>query len=336
MYVFKLFEGDEEVHPIDARFLAEGVLRIGRDPSADWVVADARREISRLHCELEVRDGALRLRCLGANGVYDLAGARMTEDEDIAISVPAMFRFGAYRLSADNAPQGAPHARGEGSTLILAPPLGRSITVPTEWQDRTESIGDRSGSLLDAFCEGAGLHASAFASDEPEEVMRQAGALYRQMLLGVVDLMSEREELRQRYAIAHTTIGGSNNNPFKWAPSQRLAVDLLRPPRNGFLPGQEAMSSSFRDIKKHIIATFGGLRRALEVSVATFAPGALEAATRGQSALLKSRASLVADEAARRHDVLADELDGVIEGELGAAFLSGYQAAETELESSAA
>lgn len=336
MYVFKLFEGDEEIHPIDARFLADGVLRIGRDPAADWVVADVSREISRWHCEFEVRDGALSLRCLGANGVFDAAGTRMTQEEDIAISVPAMVRFGVYRLSADYAPQGELEARDEGSTLILAPPLGRSISVPTDWQDGAESVGDCAESLLDAFCEGAGLHASAFASDEPADVMRQAGALYRQMLLGVADLMSEREQLRQRHAIAHTTIGGSNNNPFKWAPSQRLAIDLLRPPRNGFLPGQEAMSSSFRDIKKHIIATFGGFRRALELSVASFAPASLDAATKGQSTLLKSRASLMADEAARRHMALADELAGSIEGELGAAFLRGYHAAETELEAPAA
>ncbi|WP_070151923.1 type VI secretion system-associated FHA domain protein [Sphingobium phenoxybenzoativorans] len=336
MYVFKLFEGDEIVHPVDARFLADGVLRIGRDPAADWVVADVSREISRWHCEFEARDGRLSLRCLGANGVYGADGKRMVQDQDIEIIVPTSVRFGPYVLSTDYAPQEDFGAQSEGSTLILAPPMGRSISVPTEWQDSENTGSDPGESLLDAFCEGAGLHASAFVSDKPAEVMRQAGALYRQMLLGVADLMSEREQLRQRYALAHTTIGGSNNNPFKWAPSQRLAVDLLRPPRNGFMAGQEAMLSSFRDIKKHVIATFSGFHRALEFSVSTFAPAALDAAVQGKSTFLKPRAALIGEEAAHRHTVLANELAGAMEGELGAAFLAGYHAAEANLESPSA
>ena len=332
MFMFKMFAGAEEVHPMDARFHADGVLRIGRDPSADWVLADPSREISRWHCEFKIREGDLYLRCLGANGVYDANGARLPQDEDVAVSLPICLRMGSYRLLADHAPQAHASGKNSGATMILAPLSSISIEVPTDWQDSSTSSVTQGGSLLDAFCDGAGLNASAFAADDPTDVMRQAGAVYRQMLLGIADLMSEREQMRQRFALAHTTIGGADNNPFKWAPSQRLAIDLLRPARPGFLAGSDALAASFRDIKKHLIATFSGFRRALEAVVGSFEPMAIDTATQGKSGLLKSRAAVQCEEVARRHADLAGELAGEMEGVLGAAFVDGYHATTSELE----
>jgi predicted component of type VI protein secretion system len=332
MFRFTIFEGVEEIHPVDARLHADGVLRIGRDPCADWVLADPSREISRWHCEFEIRDGALYLRCMGANGVFDENGARLPADEDIAVSLPSSLRLGPYRLMADHAPQAQAGAKGAGATMILAPLASISVNVPTDWQESSKSAGEDGGSLLDAFCDGAGLNASAFAADDPADILRQAGAVYRQMLLGIADLMGEREQMRQRFALAHTTIGGADNNPFKWAPSQRLAVDLLRPPRPGFLAGSVALASSLRDIKKHLIATFSGFRHALEAVAGTFNPVAIDTAIQGQGSLLKSRAAVHCEEVARRHADLAGELAGQMEGALGIAFLDGYHAAASELE----
>jgi predicted component of type VI protein secretion system len=332
MFLFKMFAGAEEVHPIDARLHADGLLRIGRDPSADWVLADPSREISRWHCEFAIREGALYLRCMGANGIYDANGVRLPQDEDIAVSLPSSLRLGSYRLVADHASQAHAGGKSPGATMILAPLGSISINVPTDWQDSARSAAPLGGSLLDAFCEGAGLSASAFAADDPADVMRQAGAVYRQMLLGTADLMSEREQMRQRFALTHTTIGGTDNNPFKWAPSQRLAIDLLRPARPGFLAGSDALAASFRDIKKHLIATFSGFRRALETAVGSFEPGTIDMATQGKGALLKSRAAVQCEEVARRHADLAGELAGEMEGALGSAFVNGYHAATSELE----
>ena len=42
MYMLQLFDSSDEIHPVDARLLREGVLRIGRDNSADWSIAAVR------------------------------------------------------------------------------------------------------------------------------------------------------------------------------------------------------------------------------------------------------------------------------------------------------
>jgi predicted component of type VI protein secretion system len=80
MYMIQLFEGSEDVRPVDARRLRHGLLRIGRDSAADWPITDADCELSRAHLELEADDDGLRLKALGTNGVFDdTTGARFPD-----------------------------------------------------------------------------------------------------------------------------------------------------------------------------------------------------------------------------------------------------------------
>lgn len=332
MYIFKLYEKDEPLQPVDARLLQDGLLRIGRDPQADWVIHDPACEISRWHCEYQVQADGLTLRCLGANGVFDAeTHTRLLEECDLPVEVPGSVCFGSYRLTIDHAAQ----ARGSGDanqTLILLPPLGSSIAVPTEWADGPASSSlTESGSLLEAFCEGAGIDASAFSSEDPEEIMRCAGAVYRNMVLGIGDLMAERDKVRGNYQLSRTTIGGVDNNPFKWAPSQRLAIDLLLANDRGFLDGPSALSASFRDIKKHLIATFNGLHASLRAAVDMFDPTAIEAASKGRG-FLKSRAAANWETACSRHACLNNQIEGGEEGILRQAFEAAYDAASSELQ----
>lgn len=333
MYIFKLFEKDHLHQPVDARFLQEGTLTIGRDPQSDWVVNDPACEISRSHCTISTESGMLVLRCFGANGVFDgTSGERLPNDQAIEMVLPHTIGFGPYLLVADHAVQ-ARSTMEDGKTLILSPPLGSSIAVPTEWSDDvSDQAGSRNGSLLEAFCDGAGISASAFSAEDPEEIMHRAGAVYRQMVLGIGDLMAERERVRGRYQLARTTIGGADNNPFKWAPTQRLAIDLLLLSDRGFLSGPSALKASFRDIKKHLIATFEGLRAALRLSVETFDPARIEAAASGRQSLLKSRAAASWDIACEQQAQLLAQIDGGEDGPLNHAFVQAYDAAASQLE----
>jgi type VI secretion system FHA domain protein len=185
--------------------------------------------------------------------------------------------------------------------------------------------------LLEAFCEGAGLDASRLSSEDPAEIMRRAGAIYRQMILGIGDLMAERDHARARYDLSRTTIGGIGNNPFKWAPTQRLAIDLLLAGSGNFLSGPTALKASFRDVKRHLIATFAGLHGSLRAVIDTFDPAALAAAaaaTRG--GLLKSRTAAQAEEAAARHADLARQIDSGESGSLERAFVTAYDRADAQ------
>lgn len=331
MYMLRLFDESDPVHPIDARLLRDGVLQIGRDPASDWAIPDPDREISRAHCAFDAGARGLKLRCSGANGVYDEAtGARLPDESDIWLDLPSTLRLGRFLLIASSAPHEGLVA-DQTRTMVLTPPLGASIDVPTDWSDSAAAPHVfEEGSLLEAFCEGAGLDASLLSSEEPTEIMRRAGAVYRQMVLGIGDLMSERDRARMRYQLSRTTIGGAGNNPFKWAPTQRLAIDLLLAGTSGFLSGPAALQASFQDIKRHLVATFAGLQASLRTAVDSFAPDAVNASLAGKASLLKSRAALQWQEVADRHADLRRQLDEDEGGSLDDAFVKGYDEAEAQ------
>jgi predicted component of type VI protein secretion system len=334
MYMLQLFDAADAVQPIDARMIREGVLRIGRDVAADWSIADPDCELSRSHCELAVVADGLTLRALGANGVFDDAtGTRFPDATEVEVPVPATLRFGRFRLVAKHALHHEV-AVDEARTMVLTPPLGYSVDVPSDWTDaaavQVPANGAGEGSLLEAFCEGAGLDVSLLSSEEPTEIMRRAGAVYRQMVLGIGDLMAERDRARGHYRLNRTTIGGANNNPFKWAPTQRLAIDLLLAGSASFLSGPAALQASFRDIKRHLVATFGGLQGSLRCAVASFDPKSIDAAVGDRGSLLKGRASLQMEQVAERHADLARQLSEDCGGSLDRAFVTAYDAVEAQ------
>lgn len=327
MYKLQLFDAPDAIEPIEARLLREGTIRLGRDPGSDWRIADPECTLSRAHCELTAGDAGLTLRALGANGVFDdRSGERFPDGADTPVSLPAALRMGRFRLVATEALY-VDEAGDQERTIIGAPPLGRSCAPPSDWRDAAPPQGSGSGSLLEAFCEGAGLDASLLTSDDPAEVMRRAGGIYRQLVLGIADLMTERDRARARRHLNRTTIGSADNNPFKWAPSQRLAIDLLLESRPGFLSGADAVRASFADVKRHLAATFAGLHASLRGAIETFSPEAVETAAARRGGLLKSRAAAQLEELAERRARLVEELEGRAAGALDRAFVAGYDAA---------
>src|SRR3569623_2447541 len=160
--------------------------------------------------------------------------------------------------------------------------------------------------------------------------MRRAGAVYRQMVLGIGDLMTERDRARGQYKLSRTTIGGTNNIPFKCAPTQRLAIDLLLAGSGNFQSGPAALKASVRDIKRHLIATFAGLHGSLHAAIDSFDPAALDAAVGDRAGLLKSRAACQAEEVAQRRGDLSRQLAEGDGGSLERAFVAAYAAAEAQ------
>ncbi|HEU0043933.1 type VI secretion system-associated FHA domain protein [Sphingomonas sp.] len=330
--MLQLFDAADELQPLDARLLREGAMRIGRDAGADWPIADPDCELSRAHCEITATPDGLALRALGANGVFDdQTGERYPDATQIPVPLPSTLRFGRFRLRASRAPHGDEPVDAD-RTMVLTPPLGASASVPENWSDAgAVSTPSGGGSLLEAFCEGAGLDASLLSSEEPEEIMRRAGAVYRQMVLGVGDLMTERDRARERHKLSRTTIGGSRNNPFKWAPTQRLAIDLLLAGSGGFLSGPAALQASFSDVKRHLIATFAGLHGSLRAAVGAFEPSSVDEGAAKRGALLKSRAAAQVEEVAARHADLIAQLEDGASGSLERAFVTAYDAAEAQV-----
>lgn len=326
MYLLQLFDAAETERPIDARLLREEVITLGRDPRCDWPISDPSNAISREHCQISTSLDGLIVRAVGANGVFDHAtGQRLPDHLDMPLAIPTTLRMGNFRLQATMA-EFNDSPMDPSQTMVLTPPLGKSKTIPSNWVDGDAQQSHPTATLLDAFCRGAGLDASLLSSDDPEVILETAGAVYRQMVLGISDLVNERDTARGRYDLARTTIGGRDNNPFKWAPSQRLAIDLLASP-GGFLSGPAAITQSLEDIKRHLLASFSGFQAALRMAVESFSEEAIDAAANPRSFSLKSRPALQIEAVRAIHNDLEEQLRGV-SGHLDRAFVAAYRTSE--------
>jgi predicted component of type VI protein secretion system len=327
MFLLRLFHQSDPVQPVGAHMLREGTTRVGRDPAADWAIPDPGCEISRHHLELECRAGALVLRPLGANGVFrDGSGERLPDREDVPMTLGDAVSFGPYRMVIDTVPFATRSGASFERTMVFAAPFGEASDVPSDWADAEELPhleGD--GSLLEAFCEGAKLDVSALSDAEPTEIMRRAGAIYRQMVLGLGDLTGARSMAKADLRMDRTTIGAEDNNPFKWAPTRRLATDLLLGQEAGFLSGPEAIKASFEDIKMHMLGTLCGFGAAMRAALDLMSPAAIARRAESRAALLKSRAASCWAEYEQAHGELMAQVIEQKDGPVSQAFAAAYE-----------
>jgi len=314
MYICRLFERDRPEEQIEARLFGEGTVTIGRDPAADWPLPDPDGTLSRFHCTLSVEDGAIVLRDTSTNGTFLADGARVPRDVPVRIEAGDGVQLGALVILVDRSAVSA--ITGDLARTTAHVPLSTiAPQVPSDWQDAAPPPqpappgGRREASLIEAFCEGANLDASALCSEDPAELMRRAGAIYQQTLLGLSALMAERTRMKGEYQLDRTTIRAVANNPFKWAASRKLAQDLLCGGHAGFLSDAAAVRASFEDLSAHLAAVAEGARAAVSVAADTLDPQAIEAEARAQGLSLRGRAATCWDILVRRYAALVTPAD---------------------------
>lgn len=338
MVTLRLFHSGDPFRSIEARTLAEGEICVGRDASADWRLEDSACELSRRHCTIVATATGVRVRDLSVNGVFlGPDKHRLERDVETELQVDDVIHLGPYMLVIE-APQSANDRSAKTDAAPLDAPFHSPIlhepdvsasafAVRAQWETPapTPAPGGRlpDAELLEAFCEGAGLDPSLFAGDSPSEVLRRAGAVYRQAVLGLSDLMSERTSLKSAYRLDRTTVGSAGNNPFKWASAERVALDLLRATKGPFLSADAAINESFRDLKKHMLCLMAGSRAALAAAIDELAPERAEESAKGS--LLQSRAELAWREYQKRHRSLAADARESADSAINRAFKAGYE-----------
>jgi predicted component of type VI protein secretion system len=341
MYTLRLFHRADPAHELAARQLMDGELEIGRDELADWSIPDPRRTLSRRHCRIAVRDGELIVQDTSINGVF-LGPVRLAPRRPTPVAIGETLRLGEYLILVE--PQDAAaeaRARAEAGAAFDAPfhhPIlsvietaPAELQIPAGWARPEAAQSPSDASLLDAFCAGARLDASAFAGEDPALVMQRLGEVYRQMVLGLSDVMGERTAAKSSCRLARTHVQAEGNNPFKWAAPQRLAVDLLRRGEAGFLPGPVAVNASFRDLKKHLLCMLAGMRAAIGSAIEALSPEAVEGTLETQPFLMKSKAAWT--EYLRLHAEFRRRAENDPEGALNRAFVEAYERRLRELDS---
>jgi predicted component of type VI protein secretion system len=302
MIVLRLFKSADPTREIERRRLATGSLVIGRDPSADWVVDDPSKTLSRRHCTVSLTEGGAAVLDESTNGVALAGGERLPSGEPTAIEPGSTLILGAFLLRVD---------------------AGAVATTPPAPADPAQV-----GRLLDAFCAGAKIDPSVLTGEDPAEVMRRAGAVYRQMMLGLGALMTERTRTKVQLGLERTTVQAADNNPFRWAPPQRVAVDLLKANQDSFLSSEAAVRASFDDLMSHQAGLAGGSRAAVEEVLSKLSPETIAQALKTRS-FLANRTGALWSEYVQVHEETR-EAAATPDGAAGAAFRQGYETAAAD------
>jgi FHA domain-containing protein len=183
--------------------------------------------------------------------------------------------------------------------------------------------------LWDAFCDGAGV-----AIDPPQginpELMRIIGGLLRAAAAGTLQLMAVRATAKHELRAQVTMIQARNNNPLKFSPDTRSALEqLLQPPLRGFLAGPAAMTDAMHDLVGHTIGTMAGTRAALEGVLDRFTPEQLEAKLVGKSMLDSllpmNRKAKLWELYLQHFDAIRNEAHDDFHSLFGRAFLAAYE-----------
>lgn len=125
-----------------------------------------------------------------------------------------------------------------------------------------------------AFCAGAGLEAGELKLSP--DAMHRLGVLYRQVVLGLSDLIQDRAAFKDEFRVERTQLSMGRNNPLKHLPPLDTAKILLGDPLPGFMPADDAVRTAFEDIKKHQLAMLAGVQHALSAVFDRLSPAEIE------------------------------------------------------------
>lgn len=334
MIRLSLFARSDPQRLLAQREMRGGEMLIGRGEDADWVLDDPERLLSRHHCSVKVTDGSATVTDLSANGVFlDDDAERCARGEDVPLRSGQVLRLGDYLIAVAQRSQPEPlSSQSSRPPLVLVDAAAQLSRVAGDSEDTRADSSDH-GALLEAFCSAAHLDVSAFADEDSAAIMQRLGGVYRQMVIGLAELMSERTAAKSDLVAEHTTVGHVDNNPFRWASSQRLAVDLLRQDHEGFMTGPEAVRASFGDIKQHLSCISAGMRTALQSMLDFLSPKTIEGRLEGRSPLLPGYKSAAWTAYVAAHEELRREAQDGAAGRVQREFRNGYAASLSELDS---
>ena len=303
-YTLTLFDDANPTQELGTRTVQQPLTVVGRDSTADWVVEDEDCYISRSHLQFRVIAGLLFVRPLGLHGVYiGTPPQKIPDDVDVLVEAGQSLSFGRYRFDVS-----AEHSPAE-----IVGTHAREASSPS----KSESF--------DAFCEGAQLDPSHFIAEDPVLLMKEAGAIYRQIVFGLGGLLRARSDVREQIASDRTAISHRDNNLIKWAPAQRLLIDLLINKEEGFIGGAAAIEASLSDLESHLISVMAGHHSALRAILDHLRPPKSDG--RSAKRFLSSDASPALEQMEQAQAELLRELEEQTDGLIRQSFAEGYERA---------
>ncbi len=173
--------------------------------------------------------------------------------------------------------QTRPYDRKTMTALTSPSALSKPEKLEPERPKRTNdsSMSDTSG--LEAFCRGAGIDPSTLPSDAQHALLTMAGQMLREVVLGLMEALKGRADLKSRLRLNQTTIQPAENNPLKFSASvDEALVKLLDAHSSRYLGPVESIRNSFSDLRTHQTALSAAIQAAIDELMTRIEPGELQ------------------------------------------------------------
>ena len=164
------------------------------------------------------------------------------------------------------------------SPAALAKPPQPQRTEPERPRRVPDNPNATTGdSGIDALCRGAGIDPSSLPTDSHAALLTLAGQVLRESVLGLMEALKSRSDMKNRLRLSQTTIQPGENNPLKFSASVDEAVlKLLDPHGNRYLGPIEAIRESFADMRTHQGALVAAIQGAMDEFMSRIEPGELQ------------------------------------------------------------
>jgi len=132
--------------------------------------------------------------------------------------------------------------------------------------------------LFKLFLQGAGISDLSFLPAEQwPQSMQSLGALFRNLVEGLMDVLRARAEMKSEFRVSVTTIRSFDNNPLKFNPDVESVLKLLLAPKNpAFIDANIAVKEAYSDLKYHQMAMTAGIQASVSEILRNFDPEAIE------------------------------------------------------------
>lgn len=173
----------------------------------------------------------------------------------------AIARAETVSAPAISAPPAAPGAPGSQAARHRRPPVPPPPTA-------SAVSGD-----LAAVLAAAGLENVPVTS----ELAQKFGEILRIVVMGVMDILRSRQQVKDEFRMRMTYFRPVDNNPLKFSVNVDDALHNLLVKRNeAYLGPVEAFEDAFDDLRNHQLAMLAGMRVAFERTLAEFDPDRLQ------------------------------------------------------------
>lgn len=130
---------------------------------------------------------------------------------------------------------------------------------------------------LEAFCRGAGVDPAAVGTDSQVAMLTLAGQMMREVVLGMMEALKARGEIKSRTDNTNVALQAMDNNPLKSAASVDDALRKLLDTQNSrYLGLVESLRDGFTELRCHQQAVVSAMHAALNDTMNRVDPGELQ------------------------------------------------------------